>query len=149
MTTVADDRPADAAPTPRPVQDEDGPGRAWLVAALAAAAVAGALAGLLAVGPTPVLAVLLPLVLVPVVVWKRPSAGVVLLFAGIVVLEQFHYLVGDVRDGTFTSHIPFVAHRRRRHLRAARRGPLRPGAPGLEHAGAARRDPPGPLDAAC
>lgn len=79
--------------------------RRLLPAALAAAVVLGLLAGLLASGGQPVLALLLPLLLVPVLLWTQPKSGLFIVFAGTVVIEQYSYMAGP-RDGAITGHIP-------------------------------------------
>lgn len=66
----------------------------------------GAAAGYLATGHMPVLALLFPLPLVPVLLWRQPRLGVYLLLAAAVAIEQFNYVVGP-RDGAVTATIPF------------------------------------------
>lgn len=70
------------------------------------AVLCGLLVGLLANGPVPVLALLLPLALVPVLLWRSPRSGVLILLGSAVVVEQFPYMVGS-RPGAVTSRIPF------------------------------------------
>lgn len=92
--------------TPKPRADADRP-TAWMVAAplvlmtVMLAAVAGKLAG----GSTPVLALLIPVLLVPVLVWKRPVIALYVLFAAAMTIEQFGYSVGP-REGAATAKIP-------------------------------------------
>ena len=90
---------------------EQASSRSWPVVTLSvvlsasSAAALALVAGRLAAGPTPVLALLLPLALLPVVLWKRPAAGLLLLLAGVVLVEQFGYQVGP-REGALTARIP-------------------------------------------
>lgn len=74
--------------------------------ATVAAVLTGALAGVLAAGPSPVLAVLLPLPVLPILLWARPETGVYFIFTASVTVEQFPYTVAD-RNGAVTSQIPF------------------------------------------
>lgn len=66
----------------------------------------GAAAGYLATGAMPILALLFPVLLVPVLLWKQPRLGMYVLLAGAVTIEQFNYTVGP-RDGAVTATIPF------------------------------------------
>ncbi len=102
MTAVDVER-RPAAPPPAPPA---GPGRGTYVAVLLSAAVLGALAGVLALTPVPIAALALPVLLVPVLLWKRPVWGPVLVFAALVSIEQYGYDVGP-RRGTLTSELPF------------------------------------------
>jgi hypothetical protein len=67
---------------------------------------AGYLAGHLAGGHQPVLAMLLPLLLLPILLWHLPRAGLLLLVAATITIEQFGYEVGP-RGGAATASIPF------------------------------------------
>ncbi|MFL6127513.1 MAG: O-antigen ligase family protein [Mycobacteriales bacterium] len=79
----------------------------WLLApACVAAVLAGLVVGRLASGSHPVLALLLPLGLLPLLLWYRPAVGVLVLIAAAVTVEQFGYTVGP-RDGAVTGQIPF------------------------------------------
>lgn len=80
--------------------------RRLLPLVLLGATVSGSLAGLLATSQTPALAALLPLVLVPVLVWRSPSGALLALLAGAVTIEQFAYTVGS-GSGAATSRLPF------------------------------------------
>jgi hypothetical protein len=80
--------------------------RLLLPAVCGAALLAGVLAGRLAAGAVPVLALLLPLLLLPVLLWHHPSAGILLLVGAAVSIEQFGYQVGP-RNGAATASIPF------------------------------------------
>jgi hypothetical protein len=71
-----------------------------------AALLAGLLAGRLGAGSQPLLALLLPLLLLPVLLWRHPSVGVLLLVGAAVTIEQFGYQVGP-RSGAATASIPF------------------------------------------
>ncbi len=73
---------------------------------LSAALVAGLLAGRLGAGSKPVLALLLPLLLVPVLLWHCPRAGLLILLAATITIEEFGYAVGP-RAGAVTASIPF------------------------------------------
>jgi hypothetical protein len=75
-------------------------------AVIAASVLVGLACGWLASGPAPVLALLLPSALVPILLWRTPALGVLVLFAGCVTIEQFTYTLGD-KPGAFTSRIPF------------------------------------------
>lgn len=66
----------------------------------------GLLAGRLGAGDTPVLALLVPLALVPVVVWRNPIVGLYIVLIGAVVIEQFGYDIAG-RPGARTAEIPF------------------------------------------
>jgi len=87
-------------------------GRAARAGALFAALVllaalgTGVIVGQLASGSTPVLAVLVPVLLLPVLLWQRPDLGVLILLGAVVTIEQFDYEVGP-RSGTVTAKIPF------------------------------------------
>jgi O-antigen ligase/polysaccharide polymerase Wzy-like membrane protein len=80
--------------------------RRLLPAACGAAVLAGVLAGRLAAGSQPMLALLLPLLLLPVLLWRHPTAGILLFVGAIVTIEQFGYEVGP-RHGAATANIPF------------------------------------------
>ena len=82
--------------------------RTLLVAAVVAAVLLGLAAGWLASGRQPVIALLTPLLLVPLLLWRQVQAGLVILLAGVVLIEQFTYFVGE-REGAFTSTIPFFS----------------------------------------
>ena len=76
------------------------------ILALAATSVlVGLLAGALAAGEQPALALLFPLLLVPILLWRSPATGVLALFAGTILVEQFAYEVGP-RAGAVTASIP-------------------------------------------
>lgn len=79
----------------------------WLIAVplVVLTVLFAAAAGLLAGGGTPVFALLFPVLLVPVLVWKQPRIALCLVFATAVVVEEFGYTVGP-RDGSFTTKIP-------------------------------------------
>jgi hypothetical protein len=67
---------------------------------------AGCASGLLAAGATPALVLVLPLPLLPFLLWVRPRAGLMIVLAASVLVEQFGYQVGD-RPGALTSQVPF------------------------------------------
>jgi hypothetical protein len=100
VTTAVALRPVGGPPVPRQ--------RALGLAAVLVpgSLLAGVAAGWLASGPVPVLALLLPAALVPVLLWRTPTAGVLVLFATSVTVEQFAYTVGN-KPGALTSRIPF------------------------------------------
>lgn len=82
----------------------------WLLAAilipvLLATALAATLASGFAAGPAPLLALTFPILLVPVLVWRRPELGVYIVFAIAVTIEQFGYTVGP-RGGAVTASVP-------------------------------------------
>lgn len=77
-----------------------------LVGSSVLAVALGAFAGQLASGSTPVLAVAVPLVLLPVLVWRNPVIGIYILVVGAVVIEQFEYDIAG-RPGAQTAKIPF------------------------------------------
>lgn len=79
---------------------------AALVTASLVAGLLGAFAGRIAASDQPVLALLVPLALVPVLVWRHPRLGIYVLAVGAVVVEQFEYQVAD-RPGALTAKIPF------------------------------------------
>ncbi|MGB7963884.1 MAG: hypothetical protein WCF12_13145 [Propionicimonas sp.] len=66
----------------------------------------GAAAGYLATGDMPIIALLFPLLLLPVLLWRQPRLGMYLLLAAAVTIEQFNYAVGP-RAGAVTATIPF------------------------------------------
>ncbi|MGZ4618979.1 MAG: hypothetical protein ACXV3F_09720, partial [Frankiaceae bacterium] len=72
---------------------------------LLAALGTGVLVGQLASGNTPALAVLVPVLLLPVLLWRRPDVGVLILLGATVTIEQFDFEVGP-RSGTLTAKIP-------------------------------------------
>jgi len=76
-----------------------------LVAVVVSVAV-GCAVGELAGGRAPVAACLVPVVLVPIAIWKRPVLGFYTILAGTAVVEQFTYTVGP-RNGAITDRIPF------------------------------------------
>ncbi|MGZ4560684.1 MAG: hypothetical protein ACXVXJ_06885 [Mycobacteriaceae bacterium] len=73
---------------------------------LLAALGTGVLVGQLASGNTPALVVLVPVLLLPVLLWKRPDVGVLIMLGATVTIEQFDFEVGP-RSGTLTAKIPF------------------------------------------
>lgn len=74
------------------------------------AAGVGVLAWRIASGGHPMLALLLPLLvllpMLPVLLWMRPQVGVFVIFLSAVLIEQFDYEVGP-RRGAVTARIPF------------------------------------------
>lgn len=80
--------------------------RRLLALLLGVSVVVGAIVGELATSDQPALALVFPLLLVPVLLWRSPRLGVYLLFAAAVTIEQFPYDVGP-RPGALTSRIPF------------------------------------------
>lgn len=79
--------------------------RALALPALLAAAGVGAVATRLGTGTNGATALLLPLALVPVLLWFKPEIGVYAFFFGAVLIEQFDYRVGP-HDGAVTARIP-------------------------------------------
>lgn len=93
-------------PAPNPEISGCGPS-GWVLAVPVAvlALLLSSLAGVLAGSSTPALALILPVVLVPVWVWAKPRIVVYLLFAASVTVEQSPYAVGP-RSGAATANIP-------------------------------------------
>ncbi|MGH9056719.1 MAG: hypothetical protein ACRDYY_12810 [Acidimicrobiales bacterium] len=69
------------------------------------AAISALVAGLIA-GWQPVLLLVPALLLIPVILWKRPHYAVLFLLAACTEIEQWSYTVGT-HSGTFTDRIPF------------------------------------------
>lgn len=66
----------------------------------------GTLAADLVTGPSPVMALVFPLLLLPVMLWRDPRTGVYFLAGAALTIEEFRYQVGP-RDGAATAQIPF------------------------------------------
>lgn len=71
-----------------------------------AAVLAGYAASFLAAGPAGMAALVFPVALLPLLLWRKPHAGVLGMFGATVMVEQFPYHVG-ARAGAATSRIPF------------------------------------------
>lgn len=82
--------------------------RLLLPLAVAAAGAGGILAGKFASSRQPLLIFALAGVFIPVLIWKKPQAGVVMLLGGATLIEQFTYVV-NTHKGTFTDRIPLFA----------------------------------------
>lgn len=82
----------------------------WLVALplVFATVLLAAVAGMLAGTGAPVMALLIPVLLVPVLVWKQPRIALYVVFAAAVTIEQFGYTVGP-REGAATAKVPVFA----------------------------------------
>ena len=74
--------------------------------AVIVAALAGVLVAKLAAQPKPVLALLLPLMALPILLWKWPRVGVYIVMAGAVTIEQFTYHITPEKWGAVTAKIP-------------------------------------------
>lgn len=95
------------APTPpRPPADVDAHAkRSLTVPMLVASFFIGSAVADLAAGPAPVMALLFPLLLLPILLWRVPRSGVYFLAGAALTIEEFRYQVGP-RDGALTSHVP-------------------------------------------
>ncbi len=102
MSLALDRRPV----TGPPKANEAASARMLAIPLACSAIVLGAAAGYLSAVDLPVLALLFPLLLAPVLLWRQPRLGVYLLLAAAVTIEQFNYDVGP-RDGAVTANIPF------------------------------------------
>lgn len=81
---------------------------AWMLIPVAVVLAAGAgwLAVYLAMRHSPKTGLVVPLVALPVVVWKRPQVGLYIMMGATVCIEQYTYTVG-YRPGAATDKIPF------------------------------------------
>ena len=98
--------PTATAPVAHPADPQRRQVRAVMPAAVLVAAVAGMVVAVFAQQANPVGSLLVPVVCLPVILWRWPRAGVYLVMAAAVTVEQFAYQVGG-QPGAATSRIPF------------------------------------------